>query len=364
MKIHETLARDPRKHALANSGQARITSDTDERALAELRAELETFVCDGHYGDAIERILKSYLNNLDRPKQNAAWVSGFYGSGKSHLLKMLGHLWVDTPFPDGATARSLVHGLPNEVLAHLRELDTRVTRSKRSAVAAAGILPAGSSNFVKMTVLSVILSACDQPQQYAQARFCFWLQEQGFYDTVRGAVEAADKDWFKELNNLYVSGVFAKALLACDPNFASDEQEARQTLRAQFPNKTEDITTEEFLEMARKALETDGELPLTILVLDEVQAYISDSMDRAVAITEITEAIYTQLDSKVMLVASGQSALSATPLLQKLKDRYQINAQLSDTDVKAVTRKVLLRKKASSVNAIKDYPRPERRRDR
>ena len=90
MNIHETLARDPRAHALANSGQARITSDTDPRAVAELRAELETFVCDGQYGDAIERILKSYLNNLDRPKQDAAWVSGFFGSGKSHLLKMLG----------------------------------------------------------------------------------------------------------------------------------------------------------------------------------------------------------------------------------------------------------------------------------
>ena len=86
MKIHETLARDPRSHALANSGQARITSETDERATAELRAELETFVCDGQYGDAIERILKSYLNNLDRPKQDAAWVSGFFGSGKTEIF--------------------------------------------------------------------------------------------------------------------------------------------------------------------------------------------------------------------------------------------------------------------------------------
>ena len=61
MKIHELLARDPRTHALANSGQARITSGDDERAIKELRAELETFVCDGQYGSAIERILSSYL---------------------------------------------------------------------------------------------------------------------------------------------------------------------------------------------------------------------------------------------------------------------------------------------------------------
>jgi len=136
MKIHETLARDPRTTALANSGQARIT------VIGELRAELESFVCDGQYGDAIERILRSYLNNLDRSRQDAAWVSGFYGSGKSHLLKMLGHLWVDTPFEDGATARSLVHGLPDEIQALLRELDTQVTRSGKPAAACAGTLPA------------------------------------------------------------------------------------------------------------------------------------------------------------------------------------------------------------------------------
>ena len=53
MKIHETLVRDPRTYALANGGTARLTSDRDERAMSELRAELETFVLDGQYGDAI-----------------------------------------------------------------------------------------------------------------------------------------------------------------------------------------------------------------------------------------------------------------------------------------------------------------------
>lgn len=354
MKIHEVLERDPRTHALANSGQARITFDKDKRAIAELRAELETFVCDGQYGDAIERILTSYLTNLDRPKQDAAWVSGFFGSGKSHLLKMLGHLWVDTRFEDGATARSLVNGMPDEIQANLVELDRRVTRSKLPPKAAAGTLPAGSGDFVKMTVLSIILEACNLPQQYAQAQFCFWLKEQGFYDSVRNAVENSGKEWLKELNNLYVSNIIAGALLDVDPNFAGNEREARQTLRAQFPNISSDIRTFEFLDMTRKALEIDGELPLTILVLDEAQQYIGNSLDRSVAFTDVVEALYTQLDSRIMVVASGQSALSETPLLQKLEDRFRITSSLSDEDVESVTRKVLLRKKASATNDIKD----------
>ena len=348
MKIHEILDRDPRECGLVNNGQARITGLIDERANEELRSELETFVCDGQYGSAIQRILDSYLMSLGHPRQSAAWVSGFFGSGKSHLLKMLGHLWVNTKFPDGNTARGLVHGLPSEVEALLKELDTQATRHGNPQVAAAGTLPAGSGDHVRRTILSIILRGCGWPDQYAQARFCFWLRDEGLLESVKAEVEAAGRDWLKELNNLYVSPIIAGALLKANPGFAEDEAVARKILIEQFPRSGSDITTPEFIEAARKALSEDDKLPLTILVLDEVQQYISDDADRAVMFTETAEALQTQLDSRVMLVASGQSALTSTPNLQKLRDRFMITAQLSDTDVEAVTRKVLLRKKASA----------------
>ena len=101
MNIHDVLDRDPRTARLANNGQARIVEARDAPALDELRAELEMFVCDGQFGEALQRILDRYLANLGTPKQDSAWVSGFFGSGKSHLLKMLAHLWRNTEFPDG-----------------------------------------------------------------------------------------------------------------------------------------------------------------------------------------------------------------------------------------------------------------------
>ncbi len=353
MKIHELLDRDPRTTRLANNGQARLSDGSDERARAELRAELETFVCDGQFGDALQRILDRYLASLSAPRQDSAWVSGFFGSGKSHLLKMLSHLWANTTFDDGATARSLVRGLPDEVEAQLRELDTQARRTGKPAVAAAGTLLGGSVDHVRHTVLSVLLRACGWPAQYPQAMFCFWLRERDLLETVRAATVAAGRDWLRELNNLYVSPVLARVLIQADPDFAADEKAARQVLIQQFPQLATDISTAQFVGAARKALSPDSVLPLTVLVLDEVQQYINEVADRASAIVEVAEALQTQLDSRVLLVGAGQSALSAgTHALMWLRDRFRIAVELTDADVEAVTRKVLLHKKSSAIPDI------------
>ncbi len=354
MRIHETLIRDPRSFALANNGQARITDQEDEKARAELRAELETFVCDGQFGEALEKILDRYLYHLDGPRQEAVWVSGFFGSGKSHLLKMLTHLWLDTAFDDGATARSLVLELPDEVRAHLRELDASATRLGVSRIAAAGTLLGGNEH-VRRSVLSIILRAAGWPTAYPQATFCFWLREEGLLDSVRRQVESRGRDWFHELNNLYVSPHITEAVLEAAPGLAQDARGLRRVLTQQFPQRSDDITTDELVEAAREALQTDGKLPLTLLVLDEVQQYIFESSDRASAITELAEAVQTRFDSRLMLVGAGQSALSSgTSSLMWLRDRFRIAIELTDADVEAVTRKVLLRKKPTAEPGIEE----------
>ncbi len=357
MKIKEILQRDPSTHPLVNQGQARISDKSNDKVLDELRAELATFVCEGQYADGLQRILASYLTNLGQTSQKAAWVSGFFGSGKSHLLKMLCHLWADTEFPDGATARSLVPALPDDLRTVLRELDTAGKRAG-GLLAAAGALPSGTTDAVRLTILGVLLRGVGFPDQYSQAQFCLWLHDQGWFDQVKATVEAAGKQWASELNNLYVSGPIANGLLACDPAFATSEAAARETLKAQFPHRPTDITTEEFLTVFKRVLRfvgRDGRTPCTILVLDEVQQYIGDSNDRSTLVTEVTEALSKQLDSHVIVVGSGQSALTATPKLQKLTDRYTIRVQLSDQDVEAVIRKVLLQKKPAAIAPVRDF---------
>jgi hypothetical protein len=349
-QIFQALRRDPRTSPLANNGQARITTLDDANARRELEAELSTFVCEGQYGLAMERILQSYLAQQGKNRQNAAWVSGFYGSGKSHLQKMLGHLWANTELSPGRRARDLVVELPDGVRAQFKELDILATRCGKPLLAASGAMPSGAKDAVRTTVLAILFKAVGIPEKVPLARFCFWLQNRGYLEAVRAKVEAEDCAWLEELEYLYVSPVIAEAVLEQDPTLAAGVPEAIELIGRQFPDREADLTTAEFVQLARRALApAGGELPHTLLVLDEVQQYIGDSNDRATAFVEMAEALQTELDSRVMLVASGQAALSSeTPQLQKLKDRFLVTVQLSDTDVETVIRKVILQKRADA----------------
>jgi hypothetical protein len=354
--IKDILLRDPSAHGLVNNGQARISNEDDDgKILTELRGELSTSVCEGQYAEGIQKILSTFLRNQNKTSQRGAWVSGFFGSGKSHLLKMLCHLWQDTEFPDGARARSIVPELPEDVRSLLRELDTAGKRSG-GLLAAAGTLPAGTTENVRLSVLSILLRAAGLPDQYPQAQFVMWLEESKHLGAVKAAVETAKKKWASELNNLYVSPILAKALMVADPHFATSEAEARKTLREQFPVKSDDLTSSEFIDMFKRVLRRagrNGKLPGTILILDEVQQYIGDSETRSVLITDVTEALSKELDGQVIVVGAGQSALTGVKLLNKLMDRFTIRIQLSDTDVETVTRKVLLQKQPTAIGDIK-----------
>lgn len=349
----ELFQRDPTKTKLLNDGVAAVKDAVTVEEIETLRYELSHFVCEGQYKDGIIRILESYIANINSASQPAGWVSGFFGSGKSHLEKMLRHLWVDTKFPDtGETARGLAH-LPAEVKELLKELDTL---GKRFAGlhAAAGALPTGGGQNVRLAVLGIVFKSKDLPESLPQAQFCLWLRRSGIFEKVKSKVDAAGTDFFKELNDLYVSPLIAKALLAADSNFAADEKKAKEALRAQFPRK-DTVTDAEFIGLIREVLEEKGKLPCTLIVLDEIQLYINDSPQRSLDVQMVAEAVCKQLNSRVMLVGAGQTALAGQDaLLQRLRDRFKISVELSDADVETVTRRVVLAKKADKRKIIEE----------
>src|SRR5690606_13264392 len=99
----------------------------------------------------------------------------------------------------------LVPELPTDIEAAFKELDTQGRRFGGLHAASGTWL--GGSDSVRLAVLGIILRSMDLPETYAQARFCLYLRSNRFLDPVRRAVEAAGKEFRRELNNLYVSPV-------------------------------------------------------------------------------------------------------------------------------------------------------------
>ena len=99
----EIFQRDPTTFSIPNDGVTTIAEPRTDEQWAVLRYELESFVCEGEYAAGMERVLSTFLTHLGQPVQPAVWVSGFYGSGKSHLVRVLRYLWQDPEFPEGET---------------------------------------------------------------------------------------------------------------------------------------------------------------------------------------------------------------------------------------------------------------------
>ena len=351
MKNRDIYQRDPGEITLMNNGVASMTDALTDDERSTLRFELEHFVCEGEYQRGLVRILASYMSNLGRNEQPAAWVSGFFGSGKSHLAKMLRFLWADYRFEkDGATARGLAR-LPAEVQDLLKEL-TMEGRRAQGLHAAAGTLGAGAGDSVRLALLGIVFKSADLPESYPQARFCLWLKKHGIYDEVRTEVEKeGGRDFLRELNDLYVSPLIARALLAADPDFAGSEKDTRATLREQFP-KPKDISNDEFVGALQDALAPEGGMPYTVIILDEVQQYIGEDSQRSYVVQEVVEACSKRFGDRLLFLGTGQTALSGTPALQRLQGRFTVNVELSDTDVETVTRRVVLAKRADRVKAL------------
>ncbi len=351
----DVFAIDPTERDIPNLGVAKVRKPEDDGDWATLEWEIHSFVCEGEYERGLERILDQFLAHISQDEQPAVWVSGFFGSGKSHLMRVLEYLWRDYTLPSGSSARDLATLSP-EIRRHLVELSGEARRVG-GLWSAAGTLGSGTPGSVRLAFLAIVFGAAGLPQQYAPAQLAIYLQNEGLYDMVRSAVEDSGRNFEGELRNLYVSPVLAEALLDAGVTFGETTAEVSKTLQNQYP-PVEDISNEEMLDAFEQVLKlqsaTDGELPLTLIVLDEMQQYINDENTKAEHVQHLVEGCSARFGSQVVVVATGQAALTANPTLQKLIDRFSVTVALSDTDVETVVRRVVLRKKPNAVAAIED----------
>jgi hypothetical protein len=345
----EVFAVDPTGRTLPNDGVTALDAPKTPEEWNVLKYELEQFVVEGEYREGLRRVLNSYLVNVEKQTQPACWVSGFYGSGKSHFLRVLTYLWTN-PTIEGVAARSLVN-CPDDVRDLLKELDSYAKRDRTVTFAAAGVMRRGRDASVAQPLLEIFLSSAGLPTQYGPAKFALWLREEGLWADFVTSLEARGKTVDDVNRNLFVSTAVREALLEVMPGFASGPADAGQSIRAAYQVKdiSDDMvvdTIQQILKgVARDSVYGDqATLPLTLLVVDELQQYISDDVQLLLEMQNIVERLTKQFEGRLLVVAAGQSALTANEMLARFQDRFTVQVQLQSRDVETVVRQVVLRK--------------------
>ena len=276
---------------------------------------------------------------MSHGSQKAVWISGFYGSGKSHLAKMLCALWTDQAFSDGSRPSALIPEPPAELVTELRALRSAAERA--GGLHAAGGTLGGGADDPKLATLGIVLQSVGLPLDFRAARVAFWLADEGILDAVRTRL---GEGFESAIRNFVLSTAFHQAVIAEKPSLAANARDLSDRLKDNFRQPPE-ITVNELSSTVRRALLLGRkELPLTLVVLDEIQQFLKNDPSRVLDMRNIAEQFAEDFDGRLLLVGAGQQALNELENLQKLLGRFQVRINLGEADMDYVIRKTVLRK--------------------
>lgn len=349
LKNFDIFVKDPRSSKLPNEGVAKVKGAADARTVGE---ELSMFVCEGQYQKGLEMVLRTFLNNVEKEHQPAVWISGFYGSGKSHLVKVLRYLWMNDALSDGRTPRDIAT-LPADVKDLLKELDT-AGKQKGGNFAAAGILESAPAEQMPRGILAIIYEALGLPTDIGTAEFVLWMRRKGLEKKVKKDVESAGLDYEAELDAFRVSSDIAMSICQHDSTLGKTDEDVLVKLNNNF-RKDESVDIDHMVKSINQAV-TDrfsGKFPCMLLVIDEAQQSLGDDSDRSFTFEKCVEALCSRFKGRLIVVATGQSMLSAgTANLPKLQDRFTRLLHLQDNDIETVIRKVVLQKRPDKKSVV------------
>jgi uncharacterized protein len=322
-----------------------IKADDDTR----LKTEIEEYVITGAINKELSYFFDDYLNSRTI---NGVWMSGFFGSGKSHLLKMLALL------------------LENKEIDNTNVLDLFLPKCNDDAILQANMrkacnIPSKSILFnigqkadvlnqdKNDAILSVFIKTFNQMCGYYTkqpyiAQFERDLDKRGLYENFKKAYkEIANLSWEKgreavalESNN--ISKAYAKVI-----NSTDIQKNILETYRKEYKLSIDDFANEvkEYI----KTQEKDFRL---LFFVDEVGQFIANNVKLMLSLQTIAESLLTKCNGQAWVVVTAQDDLNKIlgdmkghdDELSRIQDRFARKIMLTSANVKQVIQKRLLEK--------------------
>lgn len=348
MLIEETFEKDIRRRI-----DAVVKANDDDEA--HLKDELEEFVLTAEVEQYLSIFYDEYQDRDSRA--NGVWISGFFGSGKSHLLKILavilanrevaGQSAVDYILPKlrhnsmlaGQMARAGESIRSESVLFNVDAFAPNQGRSESGALLAA---------FIK--AFNRHCGYFDGDQQHL-ARLEYDLDREGRLEAFREAVEAkCGKPWNEIRTRAALMG--SKVTAAFDEVCGNEPGTTPNVLTYYKESYKPDIRS--FAQRVREYIDSRGEGFRLNFFVDEVGQFIAGNTGLMVNLQSVAEELNTACEGRAWVFVTSQEDIDtvigdrdarSAQDFSKIQGRFKIRMNLTSQASKTVIRDRLLAKK-------------------
>lgn len=319
--------------------------------LAGLKTEVEEYVFTNEISHRLSRLFEAYN---DYHGANGVWISGFFGSGKSHLLKMLA-LLLENQIIDGQPA--LAYFLPK-----CKE-DAMLQGEMKRAVA----IPARSILFnidqkadtISKTEIDAVLAVFVKVFN----EMCGYYGKQGYVAQFerdldgRGVLEAFKAAFAREAGMPWEVGreqiILEKQNLArAYAEVAGISREASLGIMDHYRADYK-VSIEDFAELVKAYLDQQPAGFRLNFFVDEVGQYIANNVKLMTNLQTIAESLATRCKGQAWVFVTAQEDMDkvlgemkpgdATDF-SKIQDRFRTRMKLTSANVDEVIQKRLLKK--------------------
>lgn len=333
-----------------------IKADDD----VSLYVELDEYVITNEVAKRFDNFLDAYLNYAGA---NGVWVSGFFGSGKSHLLKMLALLLENRPIEETYYPLELFLQKPpfNEGGMQAEDLKRVVAIPSESILfnidQKADVISKDELDALIAVFVKVFDEHCGYygKQSYI-AQFERELDADGQFESFKTAFKKlAGRDWesgrqrakrmAQEIDKAYseVTGTKVSDIL----------DKYREDYR---------LSIEDFADQVNAYIECKEPNFRLNFFVDEVGQYIADNVKLMTNLQTVAESLATKCKGRSWVVVTAQEDMSAvlgdgtqqSNDFSKIQARFKNRMKLNSQDVAEVIQMRLLDKRQEHINDLSD----------
>jgi len=335
-------------------GVVKIGQDSAE----VISAELDEYVVTKELHRHFEKFFASYTKGTkQRTDKIGVWISGFFGSGKSHFLKILSYVLGDGWY-NGKNATDYFNGkMTNDhVMA-----DMQLAANTSADVILFNIDAEADSDSKsnKDPIVKVFMKVFNKMQGYCStmpwvADLERQMAKDGVYeDFCSRFLEISGSNWEDARNDFYFEQDNIVAALADATRMSADAALA-------WYNKAEDNYTLDINSFARRVREyieakeaTLGKKHFVMFLCDEVGQYVGSSSALMLNLQNIVEGLGNECGGQAWVIATGQEDIDSITKVNrdnfsKIIGRFDTRLSLSSANVDEVIKKRLLAKTDAS----------------